>query len=219
MPTGVVEQLHKERLTYEQALAGIRDVQRKLDEYRAHQQAHFERFDQQLESCPTGPRWLQEQEVANIVAEAIRYRDKREYDLIAFCIMPNHVHMVFDHAGVAEQGSVGRPARQESFSYPAGGRGSSTTKPNRQAAGGRGGVSTYTLTPILESLKKYTALQANRLLGRTSPFWQHEGYDHVIRDTDELERTIWYVINNPVAAELVQSWKEWPWTYCKPNLL
>ncbi|MCZ6776337.1 MAG: hypothetical protein O7D34_07770 [Ignavibacteria bacterium] len=105
------------------------------------------RFDQLLESCATSPRWLQEQEVANIVAEAIRYRDKREYDLIAFCIMPNHVHTVFDHAGVAEQGSVGRLAE-------------STTKPNRQAAGGRDGVSTYTLTPILESLKKYTALQA-----------------------------------------------------------
>ena len=65
--------------------------------------------------------------------------------------------MVFDHAGVAERGSVGRLSE-------------STTKPNRQAADGRDGVSTYTLTPILESLKKYTALQANRLLGRTGPF-------------------------------------------------
>ncbi|MCZ6774849.1 MAG: hypothetical protein O7D34_00150 [Ignavibacteria bacterium] len=95
----------------------------------------------------------------------------------------------------------------------------STTKPNRWCAEGRDGVSTYTLTPIIESLKKFTALQANRLLGRTGPFWQHESYDHVIRDTDELERTISYVTNNPVAAGLIQSWQQWPRTYCEPNLL
>ena len=126
LPAEVVEGLRQERLRHEKTIGGIGDERGKLDEYRAHQRAHFERFEQLLDSCVTGPRWLQEQEVASIVAEAIHYRDKREYDLIAFCIMPNHVHMVFDHAGVAERGSEGRPARQESFSYPAGGRGSST---------------------------------------------------------------------------------------------
>ena len=190
LPAEVVEQLCQARLTHEKTIGGIGDERGKLEEYRTHQQAHFERFEQLLDSCATGPRWLQEQEVASIVAEAIHYRDKREYDLIAFCIMPNHVHMVFDHAGVAERGSVGR-------------RGSST----------------YRVTRILENLKWYTALKANRSLGRSGLFWQHESYDHVVRNGEELEHTIWYVLNNPVKARLVDSWEQWPWTYCKPNLL
>ena len=37
------------------------------------------------------------------------YRDKRDYELMAYCIIPNHVHMVFDHGGVDERGSVRRP--------------------------------------------------------------------------------------------------------------
>ncbi len=46
-----------------------------------------------------------------------------------------------------------------------------------------------------------------------------ESYDHVIRTADELERTIQYVLNNPVKAGLVASWEEWPWSYIKPGLL
>ena len=199
LPAEVVERLRQEMLAHEKTIGGIGDERRKLDEYRAHQQAHFERFEQLLDGCTTGPRWLQEQELADIVAEAIHYRDKRDYELMAYCIMPNLVHMVFDHAGVAERGSVGRPARQESFSYPAGGRGSST----------------YSVTSILENLKWYTAQES--WTRRT--ILAARKYDHVVCSGEELVHTIWYVLNNPVKARLVDSWEQWPWTYCKPNLL
>ncbi|HMB25148.1 MAG TPA: transposase, partial [Anaerolineales bacterium] len=33
--------------------------------------------------------------VASLIAEAIHYRDAKVYDLISFCIMPNHVHLIF----------------------------------------------------------------------------------------------------------------------------
>lgn len=55
---------------------------------------------------------------------------------------------------------------------------------------------TNTLTDILENLKWYTALKSNSLLGRKGEFWQHESYDHVIRDGNELERALWYVLEN-----------------------
>jgi REP element-mobilizing transposase RayT len=76
-----------------------------------------------------------------------------------------------------------------------------------------------TLTEILQSVKKYTALKSNRLLARSGQFWHRESYDHVIRDSDELERTIWYIVNNPVKAGLVEDWHDWQWTYVKAGLV
>ena len=71
---------------------------------------------------------------------------------------------------------------------------------------------------IMHSLKRYTARQANLILEREGQFWQHENYDHVIRDDGELDRIINYVIENPVKAGLVQHWRDWEWTYCKYDL-
>lgn len=40
--------------------------------------------------------------VADLVAEAIQFRDGKEYDLYAYCIMPNHVHLVIKLIDVSE---------------------------------------------------------------------------------------------------------------------
>lgn len=71
----------------------------------------------------------------------------------------------------------------------------------------------YSLATIMASLKGYTAREANRLLGRKGQFWQHESYDRVVRDEDELMRILAYVIDNPVKAGLVKDANAWPWTY------
>ena len=73
----------------------------------------------------------------------------------------------------------------------------------------------HALTDIMHSLKGYTANKANRQLGRSGSFWQHESYDHVVRDAAEWLRIRHYVVYNPVKAGLVKEWQEWPWTYCK----
>jgi REP element-mobilizing transposase RayT len=71
------------------------------------------------------------------------------------------------------------------------------------------------LPRVMHSLKRKTAWDANSLLGRKGPFWQHESYDHFVRDLAELERIVRYVLDNPVRAGLVESWDLWPWTYWK----
>ena len=78
-----------------------------------------------------------------------------------------------------------------------------------------GADSYYAVSTVMHSLKRYTARQANVLLGRRGNFWQHENYDHVVRDEEELERIIGYVLNNPVKAGLVQHPEDWRWTYCR----
>jgi putative transposase len=69
------------------------------------------------------------------------------------------------------------------------------------------------LPRIMHSLKGFTAVTANRALGRTGDFWQHESYDHVVRDEAELNRIRRYVLNNPVNAGLVEKAEDWPWSY------
>ena len=39
--------------------------------------------------------------------------------------------------------------------------------------------------------------------------WQKDFYDHIIRDTKNLEKQIRYILNNPVRKELVADWKEY----------
>ena len=83
----------------------------------------------------------------------------------------------------------------------------------------RDGVSHYIVTDILSSLKKFTALRANRILNREGQFWQHESYDHVVRSEGELTRIIQYVAFNPVNTGLCKRWQDWKWTYVKESFV
>lgn len=75
------------------------------------------------------------------------------------------------------------------------------------------------LTDMLRLIKGSTAHEANKILNRGGQFWQHENYDHLIRDYNELERLIQYILQNPVKAGLVDNWQNWKWTYCKEKYL
>ncbi|MFZ4620360.1 MAG: REP-associated tyrosine transposase [Bacteroidota bacterium] len=142
---------------------------------------YFEQFDRFLDAQKEGNRWLNELSIVSIVADAIQYRNGTQYDLLSFCIMPNHVHLL---AAITDAHKPGEKVR-------------------------------YThLTSMMQSLKSYTAIECNRRLGRWGQFWQRESYDRVIRDQTELERTIRYIVYNPVKAGLVKNWQEWKFTYC-----
>lgn len=67
----------------------------------------------------------------------------------------------------------------------------------------------------MHSLKGFTANSANRALGRSGPFWQHESYDRVVRNEEELTRIRNYVLSNPVKAGLVEAAGDWPWSYAR----
>jgi putative transposase len=56
---------------------------------------HFAVLEKYLDNFTTGPTWLAEPPVADLVTEALHHRDGRVYRLDAFSIMPNHVHSVF----------------------------------------------------------------------------------------------------------------------------
>ncbi len=67
--------------------------------------------------------------------------------------------------------------------------------------------------------KSFTANEANKILGREGYFWQHESFDHLVRDEKSFSGILNYILENPVKAKLVQEWEEWPWTFCSAELL
>ena len=59
----------------------------------AQQRRYFGRFDALLAGV-TGPTWLQQESVANIVKASLHHYDGVAYTLNCYCIMPNHVHLL-----------------------------------------------------------------------------------------------------------------------------
>lgn len=190
LPVEIISRLKVEQKEAKKQIAKLAKEGNAAEYARAlsdQQKRYFGKFDEWLDKVETGERWLGDERVAKLVYDAIVYRDGKNYNLICFTIMPNHVHMVFS-APVD-----GQPARLPS---------------NRKSA-------KYLLSPIMESLKGYTAVKANKILQRSGAFWQHESYDRVVRNEKELQRIINYVLNNPVKAGLSDRPESWRWSYIK----
>ncbi len=68
------------------------------------------------------------------------------------------------------------------------------------------------LQDILQSVKRFSANQINKLENRTGMLWHNESYDTTIRNDLHLHNAINYTIENPVSAGLVENWWEWKGT-------
>ena len=47
--------------------------------------------------------------------------------------------------------------------------------------------------------------------GGAGKLWQPSFHDHGIRESDNIDEIVTYILNNPVRAELVGSWEEYPY--------
>jgi REP element-mobilizing transposase RayT len=56
----------------------------------------FQRIDQRLDHVSTGPLWLEDPRIASMVAASFEFgaHTQERYDLHAFVVMPNHVHLL-----------------------------------------------------------------------------------------------------------------------------
>jgi putative transposase len=136
----------------------------------------FVAMDKLLDHTRTGPFYLKQPEIATMVMQAIWDGDAKfgRYDLHAFVIMPNHVHMLVT-------GHV--PARD-----------------------------------WLRSLKGFTGYEAIRILGLDkTAFWQHESYDHLVRNDLEFGKIKRYIEWNPVKADLADAPEMFLWSSAAPG--
>jgi len=71
---------------------------------------------------------------------------------------------------------------------------------------------------LMQSLKGFTAREANKLLGRSGqPFWQRESYDHWARNPEEFSRIKRYIEWNPVNAGLCDTPEDYAWSSAALN--
>jgi hypothetical protein len=68
------------------------------------------------------------------------------------------------------------------------------------------------LTRVVSGIKVASAKAANGLLGRSGAFWSRDYFDRSIRNADEEQRVIRYILNNPVKAGLCGDASSWPFS-------
>lgn len=148
-----------------------------------------------LHKAATGPVWLKEATISALVSAALHHLDGQAYQLHAFCIMSNHVHVLF--TPLLKEASL-----------------KETTKDGRLAFESID----PTLDVIMKSIKGYSAREANKVLGRKGRFWEPESYDHEVRDKEELWRIVRYIVDNPVKAGIVECWQDYTNTWVANGL-
>ena len=94
LPVAVLERWSEEAKARERLLASLPEGERAERRY-LEDRRFFGRYDAELDSAACGPLWLREPVVAAAVVAVLRDGDGTFYDLLAYTIMPNHVHMVF----------------------------------------------------------------------------------------------------------------------------
>ena len=152
-------------------------------------QDFFYKYDQQLDRKPFGNCYLKNEKVAQVVADRMHKFDGALYELEAFTIMPNHVHLLID-TDIQLENPDDNSSPDDPENY-------------------------VQLDKIMQMIKGGSAIEANRILRRKGGFWMKDSYDHYIRNAKDWENTLEYILNNPVEAGLVDDWKEWKFTYCK----
>lgn len=148
----------------------------------------FARTEEWLDQRPV-VRHLADERLAQVVVDACYHFAGERYDLLAFVVMPSHLHWVF----------------QPCDAWVAGLEAAGANRSPRER--------------IQHSLNRFTAAECNRLLGLAGAFWQHESYDHWVRSPEELERILLYVEANPVKAGLVESPGDWPFSSARDRIL
>jgi REP element-mobilizing transposase RayT len=68
------------------------------------------------------------------------------------------------------------------------------------------------LSKILQSLKSYSANEANKILSRQGKFWQQESFDRYICNHKHFVSVVRYIENNPVKAGLCKRPEDWPYS-------
>jgi REP element-mobilizing transposase RayT len=175
LPKAIMAELDRQKREWWEEQAKKSEAEKRED--NKHKEGlFFTWFDRLLDRSPDVPRILHRDDITGIIGAALKYFDGARNKLLAYCIMPNHVHVLIFPL---------KDGDGQMFS-PAG---------------------------ITYSWKRYTANQINKLMNKKESLWQRESYDRMVRNEDEMCRTIEYILNNPVKAGLVTEWKDWRGSY------
>ena len=93
--------------------------------------------------------------IRTIIKDAIMFYDNECYEVIAYVIMPNHIHLLIKMIG------------------------------------------DNSLSPLIQSIKQFSARQINIMLNRTGRVWMKRYFDRIVRSGRNLNYYINYIKENP----------------------
>jgi REP element-mobilizing transposase RayT len=117
-----------------------------------------------------------------VVDSLIWTRNKYQWKLYCYCLMPDHMHFVC------------RPTVSGGFIN----------------AGSRGFLPESTLDHLAR-FKSFTT-SASWKHGFSGPLWQRSSFDVILDETRPFEVVAGYVLENPVRKQLVADWTMWPFS-------
>lgn len=130
---------------------------------------------------------------AKAMENRIRQYDGEYYDLVAFSIMSNHVHLQVDL---------------------------SMQLPTAEAGTGNKALCDYVnLATIVGRIKGGGTYDVNQAIGRKGTLWMPGYYDRYMRSQRHLMTEFWYILRNAEKAGLVTDWRDHPFTYGHPDLV
>ena len=132
------------------------------------------------------------QEIAQMVQESLFYFDGQRYRLIAWVVMPNHVHALFQPLHNWKVSKI--VASWKKFTA--------------------GKIKEYKRR-IAGSAELLFGTNANQEIGDPddpAPVWQREYWDRYMRNETHMRSAIEYIHQNPVKAGLVARAEDWPWS-------
>ncbi len=157
-------------------LLRIEDVQErrtKLEEY----------LDRGMGEC-----WLRDARIATLTEEALLYFHNQRYELLAWCVMPNHAHVLVQ----VRQTPLWKTVQNWKVHI--------ANECRRMALPERRAPSRPVSNLNNHEPRRCSALQLK---------WQREYWDTFMRDEEQEQKAIRYIENNPVKAKLRRTAEEW----------
>lgn len=93
IPKSVLQRLQKDRKRKLKEITSTSESVYLLNKYKIEKRFSIE-YGNWLDKSNTEKTWLYTPEIADILCKKIHEMDHRFYFLIAYCIMPNHVHLL-----------------------------------------------------------------------------------------------------------------------------
>lgn len=190
------DRLRELRVWRDEQLALIPSEPRLAREFQTRiQQRFFTEYDYLLDENRENVL-LADQRLGAMIRRQLLGRAAEGYLVLAYAVMPNHVHAVLEVStphGPAEEGEEPPPDR-DVFTV------CSDEEPDEKSP----------LVDFLRDFKSESATEAFALLDDGRELKWHSGtFDFWVRTESELEAVIEYIAQNPVEAGLVQSPEQW----------
>ncbi|MEO8663935.1 MAG: transposase [Ignavibacteria bacterium] len=94
LPQYLINHLKTDYLTEKKIISAAFVGMERKNQLYILQKKYFGKFDYYLDRSLTCVNYLSDERIAKIVCDAMKFLDGKDYTLLSYCVMPNHVHML-----------------------------------------------------------------------------------------------------------------------------